>query len=501
MPKNNYLIGTRGSLLAVTQCSLLKEEIESLANARFELVKIKTEGDQKTDKPLWQLDGKDFFTKELDAALLKDEIDMVVHSYKDLGSERPAGLELAAVGKRRFAHDIFLIKKETLPLIETKKEFIVGTSSPRRITNVEASLKPFLPKAPENLKVKCKMLRGNVNTRIQKLLDGAYDGIVLALAGLERLASKEESQKVLAELTKDLTFLIMPQKTFPSSASQGALAVEIHDQSPRAAQLREILSSIHSPETVEEVKRERKAFNSYGGGCHLAVGIHVKKIKDLYAHIHQGVHDNKVVRKIEIEGQSLDTVKDKKAFFALGENDPLVKQTPLRPSIKDGHNLFVTSHHCFDALKEAKFNSLWAAGSRTHKKLAKLGYWVNGSADSFGHEEIMSLKESKAAQIMLGSDQWSVLSHDKASSPVGEVVPCYGREVAESAHADVEDCDVFYWGSFFQYQVYTRKYPWIKDKIHACGLGKTYDSFVEHGIKVFPVADMAGFKAAVRENQ
>ena len=93
----NYKIGTRGSLLALTQCTQVKDQLESLTGDSFELVEIKTEGDENTELPLWQLDGKDFFTKELDQALLSHKVDLVVHSYKDLGSERPEGIQLAVV--------------------------------------------------------------------------------------------------------------------------------------------------------------------------------------------------------------------------------------------------------------------------------------------------------------------------------------------------------------------------------------------------------------------
>ena len=92
-----YLIGTRGSLLALTQCTQVKNQLEKITGDQFELKVIKTQGDQITDKPLWQLEGKDFFTKELDAALLTGDVDLVVHSYKDLGSDRPEGIKLAAI--------------------------------------------------------------------------------------------------------------------------------------------------------------------------------------------------------------------------------------------------------------------------------------------------------------------------------------------------------------------------------------------------------------------
>ena len=102
----HYKIGTRGSLLALTQCGQVKDQLEKITGDTFELVSIKTQGDIQTSQPLWQMEGNNFFTKDLDEALLKGDVDLVVHSYKDLGSIRPEGITLAAVTKRSFAHDI-----------------------------------------------------------------------------------------------------------------------------------------------------------------------------------------------------------------------------------------------------------------------------------------------------------------------------------------------------------------------------------------------------------
>jgi hydroxymethylbilane synthase len=277
--KTKYKIGTRGSLLAVTQCTLIANEMSDITGSEFELVKISTQGDQQTEKPLWQMDGKDFFTKELDSALLANEVDLVVHSYKDLGSDRPEGIGLATITQRKFANDILLIKKENISKIKDLDTFIVGTSSPRRIVNIESSLKPYLPKIKESTKVKCEMLRGNVNTRIQKLKDDKYHAIVLALAGLERLANKEDSKEELTRLLDGLTFIVLPQKDFPSSASQGALAIE-YNSNRDDKELLKVLKSVHCDITEKEISREREAFKSYGGGCHLAVGINVQAHKN-----------------------------------------------------------------------------------------------------------------------------------------------------------------------------------------------------------------------------
>src|SRR5437868_3658848 len=125
----SYKIGTRGSLLAVTQSTLMKNELERISGDKFELVTIKTQGDEVTNKPLWQLEGKDFFTKELDEALLRGDVDLVIHSYKDLGSARPDGIKLAAITERKFAHDILLIPQQFVGQLKNwKGDFVVGTS-------------------------------------------------------------------------------------------------------------------------------------------------------------------------------------------------------------------------------------------------------------------------------------------------------------------------------------------------------------------------------------
>jgi hydroxymethylbilane synthase len=509
----HFKIGTRGSLLAVTQCTLIKEEMERRTGASFELVKIKTQGDQQTEKPLWQMDGKDFFTKELDEALLSNQVDLVVHSYKDLGSDRPNGIKLAAITKRHFAHDILLIKKDTISKLknndfhnnENEDCFIVGTSSPRRIVNVESSLKEFIPGLSDDTKVQCEMLRGNVNTRIQKLRDGQYDAIVLALAGLERLANKEESLIELKKLLDGLNFMVMPQKVFPSSASQGALAIEYHSNGPKSAEIYNVLKSVHDETTELEVARERKAFQSFGGGCHLAVGINVKKHKDFFLHSLKGVHNEQVVNSLELEGVDLSSLKDKSCYVVLGEKDLLIDKAPLNPLLKgeilDGLNYFVTSKYCYDSIKKLQVSSIWSSGIRTMKQLVRDGHWVNGSAEGLGHEVIANFKRSKAISLMLPSNNWKTLTHDATESPIGEIIGCYQRVIrAEVDLKELLQYDCIYWNSFYQYTTYCQQLPALKNKIHLCGLGKTFDQFQNNSIKVTPIADMKTLKNLTRTN-
>lgn len=503
-----YKIGTRGSLLAVTQSTLIMNECERISGEKFELVLIKTQGDEITTKPLWQLEGKDFFTKELDEALLKGEVDFLIHSYKDLGSIRPEGIKLAAITERRFAQDILLISKETIKKLPTwEGEFKVGTSSPRRIVNLTRSLPEYLPTQP---KVVCEMLRGNVNTRIKKLNDGNYDAIVLALAGVERLAHTEKSSAELKELLKDLNYFILPQTVFPSSASQGALGIELREDRDDNGKLLGILSQLNNQKTIEEVKREREVFQSFGGGCHLAVGINVKKVSDdLFLHINMGEVDEKRIEKKYLEGVTYPALpKDKKVFVGMPElkKEGVVGDEFITKKVKDvsldvaSKHVFVTSSHCYEALKKSSGTpeGIWAAGTKSTKDLIAQGYWVNGTADSLGTEDLAMIKTSKALALIqpnLASD-WAVLTHEESKTNLGTVTGCYDRvenSVSAQYEEELKNVSACFWTSYAQYQAFMKRFPFLKTLPHFCGMGKTWNHFKENNIAVYPMIDLQEF--------
>ena len=505
MPNLNqktYKIGTRGSLLALTQCNQIKDQLEKITGDKFELDVIKTQGDLITSAPLWQLDGKDFFTKELDEALLSGRVDLVVHSYKDLGSIRPEGIQLAAVTKRTFAHDILLIKQETIATIERKSEFVVGTSSPRRMVNLEKHLADFLPYGSD-CKITTKVLRGNVNSRIQKLRDNEYDAIVLALPGIERLALTESSRIELTRLLKGINFMVLPQSVFTSSASQGALGIECTTLRNDDNELFLKLQKLEDPSTKAEVSRERVAFNKYGGGCHLAVGINVRKLtlknNDYFIHTHKGFLEEQNISLSFLEGRALPALNHTpKIFNGLPFDDRLIQKKMLSPNLDGYKHLFVTSKYCIESIKKAP-HSLWAAGTKTMSDLASLGFWVNASADSLGEEEISNLRKSKAISLMINTEEpLTVLSSDQAESTLGEIVACYTRDVQTNLEPSfvekINQTELFYWTSFFQYQTYMKTFPQLKERLHACGIGKTFKQFQKNNIEVIPMASMEELK-------
>ena len=505
-------IGTRGSLRAVTQSTRMKNELERISGEKFELVLIKTQGDQITNKPLWQLEGKDFFTKELDESLLKGDVDLVIHSYKDLGSERPEGIKLAAVTERRFAHDILLVPEANIEKLQSwEGDFVVGTSSPRRIANLTHSLAQYIPGSPL---IRCETLRGNVNSRIRKLKEGQYHAITLALAGIERLAHTEKSHAELSELLQGMNYFVLPQSVFPSAASQGALGIEMREDRDDGGKLLSIISQLAHPKTVEEVFRERKTFKEFGGGCHLAVGIHVKKISDdIFLHVNAGEVDSVRVEKKWVEGLHLPAIPTgKKLFVGFPTNthpgvicDEYLKKVPETKKVDlTNKHVFVTSMYCLDTLKaSSRAEGVWAAGAKSARDLADRGFWVNGTADSLGTEDLKALKSSKALQIIHKNLQgsWIVLTHPASSSDMGEVVGCYERvktEVTKSYEESLKDAGGCYWTSYPQYLAFLEKFPFLKDVEHFCGMGKTWQEFRNAGVKVHPIANMQDYYQLMR---
>jgi hydroxymethylbilane synthase len=202
-PRRKLRIGTRASALALWQAHHVEALIKNLHDAPgIELVHIKTEGDARTDVPLWALRGKAFFTKEIDRALLAGEVDVAVHSLKDLSTALEAGLELAATLTREDPRDA-LLSRTGARLAELPPGARVGTSSLRR--------RAFLSRMRPDLQL--LELRGNVPTRIERLKKGDYDAIVLASAGLKRLGLQEHISEFL------------PSDDFPPAVSQGVVGV------------------------------------------------------------------------------------------------------------------------------------------------------------------------------------------------------------------------------------------------------------------------------------
>jgi hydroxymethylbilane synthase len=243
-------IGTRKSKLALWQSEWVKAQIEKkFPGVEVELVKITTKGDKILDVPLAKIGDKGLFTKEIEEALLRGEVDIAVHSLKDVPSKLPEGLRLVAFSDREDPRDALLscgrYTLETLP-----KGAVVGTSSLRR----KAQLRILRPD------LQIKDLRGNVDTRIAKLKEGQYDAIILAAAGVKRLGWEEEIDQILS-----------PEKMIPS-VCQGILGIEGRENDPEVESI--VREAINSYESEVAATVERAFLRTVEGGCQVPLGCY-----------------------------------------------------------------------------------------------------------------------------------------------------------------------------------------------------------------------------------
>jgi hydroxymethylbilane synthase len=247
-----FVVGSRESQLALRQADWLVNRVrEAGSNSEFEIRKIRTQGDRAVDVPLDRIEGKGFFVKEIESALLRGEIDLAVHSLKDLPTELPEGLVIAAVSPRIDPGDV-LVSRLGLGLDALPPGAKVGTSSLRRA----AQLRHHRP----DLQV--VDLRGNVDTRLRKAATEAYDAIVIAAAGLLRLGLE-------SQVTEHL-----PLDVCLPAIGQGVLAVEIRASDARA---RDLLQPIDDAETRMAILAERAFLCRLGGGCLVPVGAYAER--------------------------------------------------------------------------------------------------------------------------------------------------------------------------------------------------------------------------------
>lgn len=249
-------IGTRGSDLALWQANFIKDKLAGIG-VEADLRIIKTQGDKILNLRLDKLEGKGFFTKELEEELLGATIDIAVHSHKDLPTVHPTGLTIAAVTEREDPSELLLILKDCVDVtkkLSLKNGAMVGTSSNRRKAQLLA-LRPDL---------NIEDLRGNVPTRIGKLRDENYDAIMIARAGVNRLN---------IDLSEFHVEVVDTTELVPAPA-QGALAIQIREND---TELFDLLQKIHDPNTAEQIAVERKVLNLFEGGCHMPLGCYCKK--------------------------------------------------------------------------------------------------------------------------------------------------------------------------------------------------------------------------------
>jgi hydroxymethylbilane synthase len=266
--------GTRGSNLAMVQTKNIITQLSKITDEEVKLKKIKSTGDINKDSQLYQIDVKGIFTKELDKAVLEEEVDFAVHSFKDLPTELADDLEIIAVPLRESPREALVSPYQWDELPEGAT---IGTSSLRR----EAFIKHHLKN------VNIKPIRGNVDTRVRKVLNGEYDATIMAEAGLKRLGIEKNIQKVFSP------------KYYTPPAGQGALAIVTREDN----KYKKVLEKLNHFPSSQEVTAEKTVLEELGGGCQWPLGANAQAKKNiLYLYTILLNTDGKILSQVSMNG-------------------------------------------------------------------------------------------------------------------------------------------------------------------------------------------------------
>ncbi len=282
MGKSSVVVGTRGSLLAVSQTQWTANELKkAYDDLDFATREIVTRGDRILDVALNKIGGKGLFTKEIETALLEGEIDLAVHSLKDLPTELPEGLEIGAITRRVDARDALISVGERC-LSDLPEGARIGTSSLRRGAQLLNHRRDFV----------IEPIRGNLDTRLRKLEIDELDAIVVAAAGLIRLGWEDR-----------ITEYLPPEVCVPA-VGQGALAIEVRADDP---EIKKLVVAINDRDTAACVAAERTVLGMLGGGCQVPIGAYAT-IADGVLHLQAIVAavDGKVVIRHSVTGNPDD---------------------------------------------------------------------------------------------------------------------------------------------------------------------------------------------------
>lgn len=274
------IIGSRKSQLALTQTDWVIEKLKEIApQNEYEVKKIVTKGDQILDVTLSKVGGKGLFVKEIEQAMYDKEIDMAVHSMKDMPAETPEGLTIGCIPIREDHRDAY-IANDNVAFRDLPKGAIVGTSSLRRAAQVLAA-RPDL---------NIKSIRGNIDTRLRKLKEEDFDAIVLATAGLKRMGWSDDV----------ITEYLEPEVCVPA-VGQGALAIECREDDE---EIRDLMDTLNHAYTHRTVMAERTFLDLLNGGCQVPIGGYAYlEGDDIILTAMVGTPDGKTVLKEEVRGQ------------------------------------------------------------------------------------------------------------------------------------------------------------------------------------------------------
>jgi hydroxymethylbilane synthase len=475
----------------------VKQKIEAaFDNLTVEIIARNSRGDDLKDVPLHTVEGTDFFTQDIFDALANHEADIAVHSLKDMSSEHFFGENRFAVVDRDDTRDVLILSQKSKVKIQKGNDLVIGTCSPRREEMATGFLRKALPQFSQNFKIITKDIRGNVDTRLRKLDNGEYDGIILATAGLNRLLNSKQDAPAIRQLLTDKQLVFLPLIECVPAPCQGAIVAESHFSNKWAI---EILDVINDSKLLDACIKEKRTAKNYGSGCIQKFGVTTICYDDREVMYAAGRDSEGTVfaewsglPEIDMTGKTLFSTTDLMGnFFGYGYNRVV---PPIAQEIVYVSNYKAVEHS--QVVEQLRNKRVWAAGTKTWIELAKKGIMVEGSADGFGLEFLpgvwkmpllgISCKDVAILTNNTSAAQWQ----DKGWNSYGtyEIIPLENQDIERR----ISRANVIFWTSFRQFLQHKNV---IKETaIHACPYGETARQFRSSGIEIVEFPNIKAFQ-------
>ena len=457
---------SRASELARIQASLVGQTLTAAwPDADLTYAVRAASGDRDQTTPLSKMADVGAFTADLSERLTSADADLVVHSWKDLPLEARPDTVVAATLERADPRDVLLVRRDAVR--ERVPRLDVLTSSPRRAWLIERSVAALLPWPVERLSA--VPVRGNIPTRLAKLVGGEAQALLVAKAALDRLLDPahpfDVTRRAVRAALDACRWMLLPISECPTAPAQGALAIEVaaanSDLCARIAALRDAA-------TWRAVTTERRILSEYGGGCHQAVGATclTREFGDVLSVRGRLPSGSERITWQLSTGRPLPPRTAERDIWPRPDERHRAMRRPLDVDApQDRAGLWITRADALPAAwRVADDQPVWAAGVHTWPKLAARGVWINGCADSLGDTE------RPAIDLLLGETaRWRRLTHSGAMVP--DALPTY--VVEETLPDDLVERSHFYWTSGSLFRRAIERWPVLAERWHGCGPGHT----------------------------
>jgi hydroxymethylbilane synthase len=480
----------------LAQIELFRRKILAIyPELQINVAVTQTAGDIDQTKPLHLVEGKNFFTADVQRIIRENSADFAVHSMKDVSSIDFFSNSAYAIIDRDIMHDVAIFRADIIDRLQQGTPITIGTSSPRRSRMAVDFLIDHLPQFGQPLIVNVQPVRGNVDIRLQKLEEGLYDGLILAGAGLNRLLDYAPSSATIRTLLSDKKLMLLPLFECPPAIGQGAIVVEADPANNDAIVL---LNAIRDKALTESVVFERQFAERYGYGCSQQFGafhlLHPAGAFSYAAGIDQT--DNEFSEWDFL----VPEINPAKSVFSCSDHmQSFFEYEFLTGNISATHSsLFVSSHRAVtqDFIDAVTDKHIWAAGTKTWRALAKEGIWVDGCADSLGLEYLEHIWRTPLFHL-LRSDVQIITSEQSAQRWLDEgwnatafyrLKPAVTKEVREA----VGKADVVFWTSYQLYQILRDE---LRPQVQHCSLsGKTSELLAAEGLHTIQFPTIKAFK-------